>query len=179
VAGSRGSVVPIFSEQIRNGREVTLTDDRMTRFVMTLDEAARLVIDTMPIAIGGEIFIAKMPVVSIEKLARVMIRLIAPLFGRPAETVKIRTIGPRAGEKLWEELNSDEEVRRTLDLGSYLVVLPALRHSYDYKYGLPELSPVTKTYHSSNEVQISEEEIERFLLRPGVLSDDIRVRLAA
>jgi FlaA1/EpsC-like NDP-sugar epimerase len=178
VAGSRGSVVPIFCEQIRHGRDVTLTDNRMTRFMMTLEQAARLVIDTMPLAVGGEIFITKMPVLSIEKLARVMIRTIAPLFDRPADQVKIRDIGARPGEKLWEELNSEEEVRRTFDLGCYLVVLPALRNSYArYSYGSSKREPITKTYHSSNEQQISESEIERFLLEPGVLPEDIRSRL--
>jgi FlaA1/EpsC-like NDP-sugar epimerase len=178
VAGSAGSVVPVFCQQIRSGLELSLTDARMTRFMMTLEEAARLVMDTMPLAIGGEIFITKMPVISIEKLARVMIRLVAPLFGRAAASVKIREIGARPGEKLWEELNSEEEVRRTFDLSSYLVVLPALRHSHEYKYRSHGLEPVTKTYHSSNEAQISEAEIEKFLLRPGVLPDDIRSRLA-
>jgi FlaA1/EpsC-like NDP-sugar epimerase len=176
VAGSAGSVIPVFCEQIRNGLDVGLTDRRMTRFMMTLDEAARLVIDTMPLAIGGEIFITKMPVISIEKLARVMIRLIAPLFGRAAGSVKIREIGSRPGEKLWEELNSDEEVRRTFDVSAYLVVLPALRHPQEYAYA-QGLESVTKTYHSSNEAQISEKEVERFVLRPGVLPDDVRRRL--
>jgi FlaA1/EpsC-like NDP-sugar epimerase len=182
VAGSRGSVIPIFCEQIRNGRDITLTDERMTRFMMTLDEAAQLVVNTMPLAVGGEIFITKMPVVSVERLAQVMIRMIAPLFGRSTDDVKIRTVGPRPGEKLWEELNSDEEVRRTFDFGPYLVVLPALRNSYldaKYSYGAHKREPVTKTYHSSNETMSSESEIETLLLRPGVLPDDIRRRLLA
>ena len=177
VAGSQGSVVPIFCEQIRSGRDLTLTDPRMTRFMMTLEEAARLVIETMPLAIGGEIFITKMPVVSIKRLAQVMVRLIAPLFGRPPGSVDIHEIGARPGEKLWEELNSDEEVRRTFDLGPYLVVLPALRHSHEYAYGALPLEPVAKTYHSSNEAPIPDSEIEQFLLRPGVLPDDLRSRL--
>jgi FlaA1/EpsC-like NDP-sugar epimerase len=179
VAGSAGSVIPVFCEQIRAGLDVGLTDRRMTRFMMTMDESARLVIDTMPLALGGEIFITKMPVISIEKLARVMIRLLAPLSGRAPEAVKIRETGARPGEKLWEELNTDEEVRRTFDLASYLVVLPALRQSDEYVYPSHRLEPVTKIYHSSNEPQISEKEIEQFLLRPGVLPDDIRQKLAA
>ena len=179
VAGSQGSVIPIFCEQIRMGADLTLTDRRMTRFMMTLGEAARLVIEAMPLAVGGEIFITKMPVFSIEMLARVMIRLIAPLFDRPAHTIRIRAIGPRMGEKLWEELNSDEEVRRTFDLGPYLVVLPALRQTEEYRYATMPLEPVIKTYHSSNECPISEAEIERFLLRPGVLPSDISERLGA
>ena len=177
VAGSRGSVVPLFCEQIRSGRDVTLTDRKMSRFIMTLEEAAQLVLDTMPMAKGGEIFITKMPVVSIEALARVMIHMIAPLHRRKSAEVKVREIGARPGEKLWEELNTDEEVRRTYDLGRYLVVLPALR---SYAAGAPDaydvskLTPAARIYHSSNEAPMLDSEIEEFLLRPGVLPDDVR-----
>jgi FlaA1/EpsC-like NDP-sugar epimerase len=180
VAGSRGSVVPIFVEQIRSGRDVTLTDPRMTRFMMTISEAVSLVIDSMPMAKGGEIFITKMPVVEIDKLARVMIHLIAPLFGRAPREVQIRTVGPRPGEKLWEELNTDEEVRRTFDLGRYLVVLPALRYGdVGYDYQPTELEPAERIYHSSNEPAMSEADIEKFLLQPGVLPEDLRRRLGS
>lgn len=180
VAGSRGSVVPLFCEQIRSGRDLTLTDARMTRFMMTLSEAAELVLDSMAIAKGGEIFITKMPVLAIEALARVMIRLIAPLYRRAPAAVKIKEIGARPGEKLWEELNTDEEVRRTFDLGRYLVVLPALRGYYgdgSYVYDSSKLAPAARIYHSSNEPPMSEMEIEEFLLRPGVLPDDVRHKL--
>jgi FlaA1/EpsC-like NDP-sugar epimerase len=81
-------------------------------------------------------------------------------------------IGRRPGEKLWEELNSDEEVHRTLGLEDYLVVFPALRHTYENKYGAVELKPLSKTYHSSNEVQMPGAEIERF-----PLAAEIRRRL--
>lgn len=182
VAGSRGSVVPLFCEEIRSGRDVTLTDSRMTRFMMTLDEAARLVLNSMPIAKGGEIFITKMPVIAIEALARTMIRLIAPLYRRAPAEVKIKEIGPRPGEKLWEELNTDEEVRRTFELGSYLVVLPALRSYYgksSHVYDFSKLEPAARIYHSSNEPPMSESEIEDFLLRPGVLPPDVRALLVS
>lgn len=130
----------------------------------------------MPIAKGGEIFVTKMPVLAIEALARVIIRLIAPLYGRKPAEVKIKEIGARPGEKLWEELNTDEEVRRTFDLGRYLVVLPALRsYSSDAAgvYDPAKLKPASRIYHSSNEPPMSDAEIEEFLLRPGVLADDV------
>ena len=180
VAGSDGSVIPLFCEQLREGRDITLTDPGMTRFVMTLGDAARMLIDSLSQACGGEIFITKMPVLVIADLARVMVRLLAPVFGRASSDIRIRTIGSRPGEKLWEELNTEEEVRRSYDLGEYFVVLPALRNFYTsvtYEYGDHPLVPCDRTYHSATEPVMSEREIEEFLLRPGVLPNLVRERL--
>jgi FlaA1/EpsC-like NDP-sugar epimerase len=180
VAGSRGSVIPLFCEQLRAGRDLNLTDPGMTRFIMTLQSAARLLLQSLSLSRGGEIFITKMPVVMIAELARVMIRLVAPVFGRNPANVAVRNIGPRPGEKLWEELNTDEEARRTYDLGDYLVVLPALRNFYsavNYEYDGVPLVDCNKTYHSANEPVMSEREIEEFLIQPGVLPDFVRARL--
>jgi FlaA1/EpsC-like NDP-sugar epimerase len=180
VAGSRGSVIPLFCDQLRDGRGISLTDPRMTRFIMTLQDAAQLVIQTMPLLRGGEIFVTKMAVVSIESLARVMVKMIAPVYGRIPGDVVIEYTGPRPGEKLWEELNTDEEARRTFDFGSYLVVLPALRNFYEtvtHDYLDKNLKSVERLYHSANETHISDAEIEAFLLKPGVLPADVRARL--
>lgn len=180
VAGSAGSVIPLFCEQLRDGRDITLTHPSMTRFIMTLENAAGMLLESINWARGGEIFITKMPVVRIADLARVIVRLVAPVFGRSPASVTIREIGPRPGEKIWEELNTDEEVRRTYDLGNYLVVLPALRNFYgeiDYEYDGVPLVPATKIYHSANEPAMSEAEIEAFLLQPGVLAEPIRQHL--
>jgi FlaA1/EpsC-like NDP-sugar epimerase len=180
VAGSQGSVIPLFCSQIRLGRDVTLTHSGMTRFIMTLADAGRLVIESMAWSLGGEIFITKMPVVAIKDLARVMVRLIAPCYGRKPAEVKMREIGPRPGEKIWEELNTDEEVRRTYDLGKYLVVLPALRGPYgnlEYVYRDHPLHLCEKIYHSANEPAMSDADIEELLLRPNVLPADLRHRL--
>ena len=180
VAGSQGSVIPVFCSQIRRGHDLTLTHPDMTRFVMTLADAGRLVIESMAWSIGGEIFITKMPVVAISDLARVMIRMVAPCYGRKPADVRISEIGPRPGEKMWEELNTGEEVRRTYDLGEYLVVLPALRGSSgpsNYEYRDVALRPCNKIYHSANEPAMSDAEIEALLLRPGVLPPDVRHRL--
>lgn len=180
VAGSQGSVIPLFCSQLRLGREITLTHASMTRFIMTLADAGRLVIESMAWSLGGEIFITKMPVLAIKDLARVMVQLIAPCYGRKASEVKIIEVGPRPGEKMWEELNTDEEVRRTFDLGKYLVVLPALRSPYgsrDYTYRDHPLRPSEKIYHSANETLMNDAEIEALLLRPGVLPAEVRHRL--
>ena len=81
VLGSRGSVIPIFREQIYKGGPVTLTDSEMTRFIMSIQEAVRLVIDTANIACGGEVFVTKMPVIRIKDLADIMIQELAPKYG--------------------------------------------------------------------------------------------------
>ncbi|RMD59003.1 SDR family NAD(P)-dependent oxidoreductase, partial [Candidatus Parcubacteria bacterium] len=127
VLGSRGSVIPLFKKQIERGGPVTLTDPSMTRFIMTLEEATQLVLDSVFLACGGEVFVTKMPVARIEDLAYAMI---AELTGEDAD-IAIEVIGTKAGEKLYEELMNDEETRRTFELDRYFVVLPAFKSVYE------------------------------------------------
>lgn len=173
VLGSSGSVVPIFCEQIRRGAPVTLTHPGMTRFIMSIKQAVRLVIDTVHLARGGEVFITKMPVIRIKDLAAAIIREFAPNCGRSPEDVEIITIGPKPGEKMYEELMSQEECRRAIELSRYFVVLPAFRAIYesiDYTYPEITSSNVTNPYISSNESPLSQEAICAFLKSNGLLS---------
>ena len=110
VAGSRGSVVPVFINQIAGGGPITLTHRNMTRFIMTLEEATRLVLESMVLARGGEAFVTKMPVFKITDIAEIMVEELAPKFGFRASDIEIVDIGPRPGEKMYEELITDEEV---------------------------------------------------------------------
>ncbi len=174
VAGSRGSVIPLFLEQIRLGMPVTLTDPGMTRFFMTLEEAVTLVLAAMTQARGAEIFITKMPVIQIADLAEVMIEQLAPLFGWPADRVCVKIIGSRPGEKMWEELTNDEEARRTYDLGSFIVVLPAMRPAGAQM----QAKPLRRTYQSNNEVPMSRADLKAFLRKPGVLPAEVAAALA-
>ena len=140
VIGSRGSVVPIFHQQIRNGGPVTLTDPRMTRFVMTIQESARLVLRAAEIARGGEVFVTKMSVMAITDIARVMIDLVAPEYGHDPGAIEIREIGAKPGEKIYEELMTEEEVQRAMELSEHYVILPAFRQVYeDIDYDYPGL----------------------------------------
>lgn len=166
VLGSRGSVIPIFREQIKKGGPVTLTDPEMTRFIMSIREATRLVIDSASLARGGEVFVTKMPVIRIQDLAEVMIKALAPKYGYNPDNIEIRIIGTKAGEKLYEELMSDEETRRTTELALYFSVLPAFRCMYrdiDYTYAGIISTHVTHPYNSANETPLTQAELKRFL----------------
>jgi FlaA1/EpsC-like NDP-sugar epimerase len=174
VVGSRGSVVPVFAEQIKKGGPITITDEGMTRFVMTVSEAVRLVLKAGLLARGGEVFITKMPVVRIVDLAQAMIRELAPKFGRDPESVKVNIIGAKPGEKMYEELMSDEETRRSVELDDMFVTLPAFRNIYskiDYSYPNQKSGPVDNPYISSMEPHMSIDEVTKFLVDGGVLDE--------
>jgi FlaA1/EpsC-like NDP-sugar epimerase len=170
VAGSAGSAVPLFCEQIAQGGPVTLTDERMTRFVMTLREAVRLVLKSLRIAHGGEVFVTRMPVVRIVDLVAELVETVAPLYRRDPREIEIRCIGPRPGEKLYEELTTDEELRRTLELDDLYAVLPAFRNIYDrISYSYPEARPAQKAHNSANETPVSRAYLRELITQPGVL----------
>lgn len=172
VLGSRGSVIPLFMRQIAAGGPVTLTDPDMTRFIMTLREAVRLVMESAALARGGEAFVTKMPVARIEDLARVMIEECAAGFGRRPEDIEVRVIGTKPGEKLYEELMNTEETRRAIELERYFVVKPAfksLHHEVDYTY--PGMRPdvVENPYNSAVEPALSREQLRTYLRNTDLL----------
>jgi len=123
---SRGSVIPLFTNQIRTGQPLTITDPSMTRFMMTLDDAVDLVLYAFEHGRSGEIFVQKAPAATIETLAYALI----DLLGKPQHEVSV--IGTRHGEKLYEALLSREEMVAAEDLGGYYRVPPDLR---DLNYG--------------------------------------------
>jgi len=124
VMGSRGSVVPLMTAQIRRTRKVTLTDPRMTRFMMTIADAVRLVLVAGRLATSGQTFILKMPVVKIEDMVKSIIRRVAGTLGIDPAEVDMEIIGVRPGEKLHEELLMAEEIPLTEDLGDMFVIHP-------------------------------------------------------
>ena len=173
VLGSSGSVIPIFHNQIAKGGPVTLTDKNMTRFVMSVQESVQLVIDSAQLARGGEVFVTKMPVIRIEDLAVAMIDLLAPKYHKNINDIVIEQIGTKPGEKLYEELMSDEELRRTLELDKYFSVLPAFRGIYndiDYAYSNIINSLVSDPYTSELQSSLSIEEIKTFLEKYKLLN---------
>jgi UDP-glucose 4-epimerase len=138
VMASRGSVIPLFVDQIRAGKALTLTDPGMTRFMMTLDDAVDLVLFAFEHANPGDIFVQKAPAATIETLAKAL----TALMGIPSHEVKV--IGTRHGEKLYEALLSREERVAAQDFGNYFRVPPDLR---DLNYG---------KFMDQGETQISE-----------------------
>ncbi len=173
VLGSNGSVIPIFHRQIAKGGPVSLTDENMTRFIMSIEEAARLVLDSASIACGGEVFITKMPVIRIKDLAEVMIEELADKYGHKANNISIEIIGCKPGEKLYEELMSDEETRRAIELEDYFSVLPAFRGFYrdiSYDYSSVVTKNVVNPYVSENEKMMTKEELKTFLYQSDLLT---------
>lgn len=172
VLGSRGSVIPIFTEQIRKGGPVTLTHPEMTRFIMSIAQAVRLVIDSCRFARGGEVFVTKMPAIGIRDLAEVMIEELAQVFGNDPAAVAVETIGTKPGEKLYEELMCEEEIRRTWELEDYFVVLPALRQATDSLYSYPQLrtKSVAQAYNSANERLLDKQALASFLRENDLLA---------
>ena len=176
VLGSRGSVIPIFREQIKNGGPVTITDKDMSRFIMSIKDAVRLVVDSACIAKGGEVFVTKMPSIMIQDLAEVMIRELAPGYGYKPEDIEIRYIGTKPGEKMYEELMSDEEIRRALELERYFVVVPALTGlSSDMiqSYQGVISDTVDNPYHSGNEDSLTQDELLKFLHNSSLLDEAV------
>ncbi len=126
VMASRGSVIPLFVDQVRAGQPLTVTDPNMTRFMMTLDDAVDLVLYAFQHGNPGEIYVQKAPAATIETLCKAMVDVMR------VPSHEIRVIGTRHGEKLFEVLLSREEMAASRDLGGYFCVPPDLR---DLNYG--------------------------------------------
>ena len=146
VMASRGSVIPLFIEQIRAGQALTLTDPNMTRFMMTLSDAVDLVLYAFEHGNNGDLFVQKAPAATIEVLAKALTELV----GKPQHPIKV--IGTRHGEKLYEALLSREELVCAEDMGDYYRVPPDLRDLNYAKFveeGETRLS-ITEDYNSHN-----------------------------
>lgn len=178
VLGSSGSVVPIFARQIARGGPVSLTDHRMNRFVMSATEAVDLVLDSVRRSQGGEIFVTKMHSIRIPDLAAVMIDELAPRFRRSADTIDVQVTGARPGEKLYEELVSEEEGGRVIELEGFFVILPALSPTAAAQiaanYGIEAGSAGVDVYRSD-----VVEPLDRYGLRDYLRDTDVLEAAAA
>jgi FlaA1/EpsC-like NDP-sugar epimerase len=172
VLGPRGSVVPIFAEQIRRGKQVAVPDARMTRFVMSLQEAAVLVLQAAMLSCGGEVLFTKMPVMRLADLAQAMICLLASPAGRDPDKVSIKFMGSMPGEKLYEELMTAEEASRVKELPAMFAILPGLKGFYrKINYSYPDELPAKekRPYVSFLQTPMSLAEIKDYLTRWGIL----------
>ncbi|KOO51373.1 polysaccharide biosynthesis protein [Viridibacillus arvi] len=169
VMASRGSVIPLFLEQIKTGKPITITDPKMTRFMMSLEEAVELVLYAFQNADKGDIMVQKSPASYIEDLAQALIEL----FDTNSE---IKTIGTRHGEKIYEVLLTKEEASKAIDLGSFYKI-PADNRDLNYGKYLDEGSPkitLSDEYNSNNTKILSVKEIQEKLLELQYIQDELR-----
>lgn len=170
VMASRGSVIPLFIQQIVTGFPLTITDPSMTRFMMTLDDAVDLVIHAFEHANPGDIFVQKAPAATVETLAKAL----AQLLMSPGHDIQV--IGTRHGEKLYEVLLSREERAHAEDMGDYYRVPPDLR---DLNYGkFVETGEIkissAEDYNSHNTLRLDVEGMKKLLLRLSCVQAIIR-----
>lgn len=161
VMASRGSVIPLFVEQLQNGQPITITDPSMTRFMMTLDDAVDLVLYAFEHGQNGDIFVQKAPAATIDTLARA----VCQVMGK--DDHEIQLIGTRHGEKLYETLLSREEMAAAQDLGNYYRVPPDLRDLNYGKFVDEGESRITSAqdYHSHNTTRLDVEGMKELLQR--------------
>ncbi|NIK12260.1 SDR family NAD(P)-dependent oxidoreductase [Alkalibacillus almallahensis] len=165
VMGSRGSVIPLFKEQILKEKKIKVTDLDMTRFMMTPDQATELTIKALQEAKGGEIFVLKMPVIKLGDLVDVLIDEIARQYNINQSEIDIESIGVRPGEKMFEELMSYEESTYAREL-SEMYIIP--RRSSDVTY--PNTKEVLNgTYTSERQQPLNHEELRSLLKKAKFL----------
>lgn len=172
VLGSRGSILPLLIKQMKKNKEVTLTDENMTRFIMSIDDATNLVLKSAIRTVGGEVFVLKMKTVRIMDLIKAVIEIAAPNFGYNPDDINIKKIGIKPGEKLYEELMNEEEVDRTIELDDMFVTLPRFKDIYStmkYSYDNVIQSRIQKPYISKNERFMSIKEIKDYLIKEKII----------
>jgi len=161
VMGSRGSVIPLFQQQIRQQRRITLTDPNMTRFMMSLSQAVDLTLKAASMAVGGEIFVLKMPTVLLSDLAEVIIEEESRKLAVSPDSIKVEVTGIRPGEKMYEELMSDAEAERAWETEDMFIIPPVTHDNGTHYNGA--LRAYSKDYSSENKKPISKEELRRLL----------------
>lgn len=165
---SRGSVIPLWIDQIKAGNPITITEPNMTRFIMSLEEAVDLVLFAFEHGISGDILVQKAPACTIETLARAVTDLFAPNH-------EIRMIGIRHGEKMYETLLTNEECAHAVDLGDFYRVPCDKRDlNYDkyFKTGDTERNPLTE-FNSNNTELLNVDQVKEKLLSLSYIRDEL------
>jgi len=173
VLGSRGSVIPLFKNQIEKGGPVTITNKEMTRFIMPLRDAINLLFKATELAQGGEIFIFKMEALRITDLAEVMIEELAQNYGHSQDNIKMEIIGNKPGEKLYEELMTEDEARRALESKDMFIVLPEMKELSHIDLSLYSSTTQAKirAYTSKDEKHLAKEEIKEILYQENLIEE--------
>jgi len=169
VMASRGSVIPLFINQIRNGIPITITDPEMTRFMMSLEQAVNLVLFAFENCKSGDIFVQKAPATTIKMLAKTL----SKILGKP--THQIKTIGTRHGEKLYETLLTKEEMVKAIDMDDYYKI-PVDNRDLNYNKFFEEgekMITQAGEYHSHNTHRLDEDELTKLLLGLREIQDNL------
>ncbi len=170
VMASRGSVIPLWIDQIKAGKEITITDPNMTRYMMTLEDAVDLVLYAFQYGKNGDLFVQKAPAASLDVLAKALTELFKT-------NTPVRVIGTRHGEKLYETLVTREEMAKSEDMGGYYRV-PADNRDLNYdKYfieGQEEIATI-EDYHSHNTKQLSVEEMKELLMKLEIVNGQVQL----
>jgi len=168
VMASRGSVIPLWVDQIKSGNDITITDPNMTRYMMTLDDAVDLVQYAFQNGENGDLFVQKAPAATLEVLANALI-------GLYKSNAKVRLIGTRHGEKLYETLVTREEMAKSEDMGNYFrIPCDARDLNYD-KYFVEGEEKVDQfeDYHSHNTFRLDVGGMQKLLLKLDIIKEDL------
>ena len=174
VMASRGSVIPLWVEQMEQGKPITITDPNMTRFMMTLDDAVDLVIYAFTHGENGDLFVQKAPAATLEVLAEALKQTYSQIDAKYAET-EVRVIGTRHGEKLYETLVTREEMAKAIDMGDYYRIPCDTRDlNYDkyFTVGSEDINKV-EDYHSHNTRRLDVEGMKELLLKLRFIQEDL------
>lgn len=174
VMASRGSVIPLWVDQMINGKPITITDPNMTRFMMTLDDAVDLVIYAFEHGRNGDLFVQKAPAATLETLAMALKKIYSKVNPKYGET-EVKVIGTRHGEKLYETLVTREEMAKAIDMGNYYRIPCDNRDlNYDkfFSIGNKDMSKI-EDYHSHNTKRLDIEGMMQQLMRLRFIQEDL------
>ena len=180
VMASRGSVIPLWVEQMMEGKPITITDPNMTRFMMTLDDAVDLVVYAFTHGHNGDLFVQKAPAATLSTLAQALKETYSKIDPKYGET-EVKVIGTRHGEKLYETLVTREEMARAIDCGDYFRIPCDTRDlNYDkyFTVGNSEIS-MSEDYHSHNTHRLDVEEMKGLLLKLNFIREDLGLQQRA
>jgi FlaA1/EpsC-like NDP-sugar epimerase len=165
VTFSRGSVIPVFEDQIKQKKMITMTDETMTRFMMSIKNTIDLVFQATTVSKGGEIFILKMPVVRLGDLADIAIEVYAKKYGYRKEEIKKNIIGLRPGEKMFEELMTETEANKAFETDTMLIIPPPIGYT-DVRISPSEYPNARQSalsrYISKDAIPLSKDNIRRW-----------------
>lgn len=173
VMASRGSVIPLWVEQMEQGNAITITNPEMTRFMMTLDDAVDLVVYAFEHGNNGDLFVQKAPAATLDTLAHALIETYAQVDPKYGQT-EIKVIGSRHGEKLYETLVTSEEMAQAEDMGGYYrIPCDARDLNYDKSYFEDHAAKMVEPYHSHNTSRLDVEGMKKLLLKLRFVREDL------